>query len=106
MARSFKKQAEQRFSIAHDNAVELMRQREYDMKISRWQEFRLFVFQPLLPFHATTTWAMSVATVVILVMLMSTIIIIATQQVNTRVGRPAVGQLFEYGTTVGILSLP
>ena len=59
-----------------------MRQREHHMIIGCGQQLGGLVFEPLLPTHTTTVGAMPVATVVVLIMMMTTDGVAATKLMN------------------------
>ena len=70
------------------------------MKIGSGQEFTPTILQPLFSFQPSTIWTMSVATTVVLVMLMRTII--AAINMHAEPKRMAVRKLFQDLLTIGI----
>ena len=82
-----------------------MRQGEHHMIIGCGQQLGGLVFEPLLPTHTTTVGAMPVATVVVLIMMMTTDGIAATKLMNPLLCRMALTQGLKYLLTVWVLSL-
>lgn len=81
-----KQQFEQRFSVTHNQRIQLVGQRKNQMIIRRWQQFLQPVFNPFFSFQTATIGAMAVAATVVLIVGFATVFVIAHQPMKTHFG--------------------